>query len=126
MSQDRERRTIFAMVEIFCQAHHARHGQLCDGCQELYDYAMFRLGKCPFGPDKPVCAKCPIHCYRPEMREKIREVMRFSGPRMLLRHPGMALAHMMDKRKPAPERPRRSKASTGTEKPCMECDELRS
>ena len=46
-----------------------------------------------FGPDKPVCSKCPVHCYRPELRERIRGVMRYAGPRMLYRHPVLALRH---------------------------------
>ena len=83
MSQEREVKTIQAMVEIYCRAHHGRdRDQLCEACQTLFEYAQARLGKCPFGPEKPVCANCPIHCYRPEMRDQIREVMRYSGPRM--------------------------------------------
>jgi len=49
------------------------------------------MSRCPFGPDKPTCAKCPIHCYKPQVRERVREVMRFAGPRMLLRHPVLAV-----------------------------------
>ena len=110
MSLDQEQRTIRAMMQIYCQAHHAEQNELCEACQDLFDYALARLGKCPFGPDKPVCAKCPIHCYHKDMREQIRDVMRFAGPRMTLRHPGLAVAHMLHKIKPVPERPHAGKS----------------
>lgn len=47
-------------------------------------YATARLDRCKFGDGKTKCHKCHVHCYRPDMREKIRVVMRFSGPRMML------------------------------------------
>ena len=103
MSQTREERTIRAMVAIYCRRHHRQQADVCSDCAALLDYARARLGKCLFGEDKPVCASCPIHCYRPAMREQIRDVMRYAGPRMLLRHPGLALSHMFHKRKPVPE-----------------------
>ncbi len=102
MSQDRETRTIRAMIEIFCHAHHEQKKGLCEACQALHEYALARLSKCPFGADKPTCANCTIHCYLPKMRDQIQEVMRYSGPRMALRHPGLALAHILKKNKPAP------------------------
>ncbi len=105
MSTPREEQTIRAMLEIYCRAHHVSPGApLCEECQPLFEYAQARLGKCPFGPEKPVCAKCPIHCYQPAMRDQIREVMRFAGPRMALRHPALALAHLLQKNRPVPER----------------------
>jgi hypothetical protein len=92
----RERRTIEAMVDLYCRAHHATKGTLCAECQALYDYAVARLDRCPFGVDKTTCARCPIHCYKPAMRSRISEVMRYAGPRMLLRHPILALLHQLD------------------------------
>ena len=47
---------------------------------------------------------CPIHCYAKAEREQMREVMRHSGPRMLLRHPVLAIRHLLDGRKKAPPR----------------------
>lgn len=93
---DREERTIRAMIGIFCRAHHGGRGQLCAECRELLDYALARLDRCPFGEEKTACAQCPIHCYKPAMRERIRTVMRYAGPRMLLRHPLLALRHQLD------------------------------
>jgi hypothetical protein len=72
---------------------------LCTDCVELRQYAFARLEKCRYQDDKPTCAKCPVHCYRPEMREKVRVVMRYSGPRMMLRHPVLAIAHIIDGRR---------------------------
>ena len=61
---------------------------------ELWQYASSRLDKCTFGEQKPVCVKCPIHCYKPDMREKVRAVMKYSGPRMLWYHPYLACMHL--------------------------------
>ena len=92
---DRERRTIRVMIGIYCRCHHASEA-LCSDCQQLTDYAMNRIDKCRFKVDKPTCAKCPIHCYQRKMREKIRTVMHFSGPRMLVYHPILTLWHFWD------------------------------
>ncbi|WP_248340558.1 nitrous oxide-stimulated promoter family protein [Anaeromyxobacter paludicola] len=101
----RELRTIEKMFELWCAAHHAPGaGGPCGACRELLDYAAARLGNCPYGDEKPACAKCPIHCYKPETREKVREVMRWAGPRMLTRHPWLAVRHLLDGRREAPER----------------------
>jgi len=99
----REKKTVTAMIRVYCRGRHGSTGELCPACGELHSYAMCRLDRCPFGEEKPACAKCPIHCYRPEMRERIREVMRYAGPRMMLRHPVLALRHRLDGRTPAPE-----------------------
>jgi hypothetical protein len=92
---ERERRTIRAMVAIYCRAHHGVRG-LCEGCAALQAYADARLDRCPYGSSKPTCFNCPVHCYKPAMREAVREVMRFAGPRMLRRHPVLAIRHMLD------------------------------
>jgi hypothetical protein len=78
------------MVELYCRHHHGSRA-LCAECDELLVYADQRLDRCPYGSEKPTCANCPIHCYRPEPRERMREVMGFAGPRMLKRHPILAI-----------------------------------
>jgi hypothetical protein len=94
----REFRTMRCMVEIYCADHHARSGSnVCPECAEFLDYAGRRLEKCPYGEGKPVCAKCPIHCYKRAQREQARAIMRYSGPRMVLRHPWLSLTHLFDK-----------------------------
>ena len=90
-----ESRTVEAMIEIFCHGQHGSKKGLCSECQELLDYAVLRLEECPFQENKPKCAKCPVHCYKPDMREKIRAVMRYAGPRMLYRHPVLSGAHYL-------------------------------
>lgn len=94
----RERETVQKMIALYCRAHHkTADSSLCDDCQVLSAYAFERINGCPFGAEKPTCAQCPIHCYRPEMREKIRQVMRYAGPRMLWHHPYLAFLHIIDR-----------------------------
>ena len=94
---ERERRTIATMVSIYCADHHGgSDGSLCEECGEFLDYAEVRLKKCPYGDDKPTCANCPIHCYKPGRRAQVRKIMRYAGPRMLLRHPWLAITHKLD------------------------------
>ena len=93
----REEKTIAAMIHIYCAGHsHAptEGDALCPDCRALMEYAKARLDKCRFQADKPNCADCPVHCYKPSMREKVKEVMRYAGPRMLLRHPVLAAFHL--------------------------------
>lgn len=92
----REARTIGHMIGIYCRGMHRVRSGLCEDCATLKDYALKRIGFCRFGSDKPVCAKCKVHCYKPTMREQVRAVMRYAGPRMLLRHPILAIGHMID------------------------------
>ena len=101
----REYRTLQCMTRIYCGRHHDHPAgsALCADCARLMDYARRRLEKCPYGPDKPTCARCPIHCYKPAPREKAREIMRYAGPRMTWRHPLRALGHLFDKLRPAPD-----------------------
>jgi hypothetical protein len=93
----REWKTLRAMVEIYCRDHHDR--DLCAECQGLLDYASVRLERCRFGPEKPTCAKCPVHCYQRTRREQVQVVMRYAGPRMLWEHPIMSLRHWLDGRR---------------------------
>ena len=81
---ERERRTVDAMISLYCRDHHSATKDLCPDCAALSAYAFGRLERCVYGADKPTCANCPIHCYRPEMRARIREVMRYSGKRLIL------------------------------------------
>ena len=94
----REFKTLQHMVAIYCRDHHdsERDGP-CPECLEFLDYAEQRLVKCPYGQAKPTCAKCPIHCYKRVQKEQARVIMRYSGPRMMFRHPWLALMHVLDK-----------------------------
>ena len=103
----RELRTLETMMGMYCQHHHFSRA-LCAECSELYDYARRRLERCVFGDAKPTCANCTVHCYKAEMREKVRVMMRWAGPRMALRHPVIAILHLIDGRRPAPLLPGRA------------------
>jgi len=110
----RERETLEAMIRLRCRdVHRPAAGGLCEACRDLLRYAGERLEKCPFGEDKPTCARCPVHCYRPEMRERIREVMRHAGPRMPREHPWLALMHLLDGRRNVPVLPRKGRDGPG-------------
>ncbi|MEP7181183.1 MAG: nitrous oxide-stimulated promoter family protein [Betaproteobacteria bacterium] len=101
----RELATIRAMILLYCGEHHGRKSELCAECAPLHGYATRRLERCVFGDAKPTCANCTVHCYSAAMREQIRVVMRYAGPRMLFRHPVLGIAHLNDGRRPAPELP---------------------
>jgi hypothetical protein len=98
----RERQTMAAMLRLFCREQHGSQAALCPECQGLLDYATLRLARCRFQELKPTCAKCPMHCYRIAAREQVRQVMRYAGPRMLWRHPILALRHLLDGHGPMP------------------------
>jgi len=105
----REQKTVEYMIGIHCRDHHHTRGEhptrgykLCHECRELVEYARFRLKNCPFQKNKTTCGNCPIHCYKPKMREKIRNIMRYAGPRMIWHHPLLAIGHMIDGRKKEP------------------------
>lgn len=105
----RELKTVAVMIDMYCAAHHPG-GPRCAECTELFDYAQRRLERCVFGDAKPNCAKCVVHCYSRDMREKIRVVMRWAGPRMLLRHPVLGIRHLLADRKPVPLLPNKRPA----------------
>ena len=111
----RELKTIQAMVRMYCRGrHHTRGNGLCAECAQLSEYAARRLERCVFGDAKPTCAKCVVHCYGKDMRERVRGVMRWAGPRMLLRQPILGIAHLIDARRPAPLLPeKRSQPNDG-------------
>ena len=96
MRREREKEVVSEMINLYCRKNHgSKKGEFCDSCRELRDYAASRVDHCPFMENKTFCSNCKVHCYKPEMREKIREVMRFSGPRMLLYHPLLAILHLV-------------------------------
>ncbi len=101
---EREIQTVRKMIGIYCRAHHGGGAALCEECRELQAYAEQRVEKCPFGEEKPACGQCPIHCYKPAMKAKIGRVMRYSGPKMIYRHPILAVWHLLDTRKTPPSR----------------------
>jgi len=91
---EREQRTVAQMIRIYCR-HKEGNRELCPDCLALLEYARLRLSKCPFGENKTSCRKCTVHCYRPDMKERIKAVMHYSGPRMILHHPITAIRHLI-------------------------------
>ena len=91
---EREWKTVTAMIHIYCRDQHGK--ALCAECEDLARYVHLRLEHCRFGEEKPTCAKCPIHCYQRDRRARIKDVMRYAGPRMLRERPWLSLRHLLD------------------------------
>lgn len=92
----KERKIVTKMIEIYCRGN--RHGSdtFCSKCKKLISYVNIKIDRCPFIEVKTFCSNCKVHCYNAEMREKIKKVMRYSGPRMLLYNPVMVIRHVID------------------------------
>ena len=97
--REREKRMVAQMIALYSRKKHHTPGHLCPQCAALDAYAKMRADKCPFMETKTFCSNCRIHCYKPDMRAKIREVMRFAGPRMILHHPVAAIRHVVETKK---------------------------
>jgi hypothetical protein len=96
---EQEHKTINTMIRMYCKHFHDCDDDLCQECADLFQYAEERLKGCRFGEEKPTCDTCTVHCYKPDMREKIRTVMRYAGPRMIYTHPIMGFRHIFKKMK---------------------------
>ena len=94
--RQQEKELVTLMIKLYCKKKHRSKTSLCPSCRSLYEYAMLRSSNCPFMETKTFCSGCKVHCYKPEMREKIREVMRFSGLRLIFYHPIVAIRHMLE------------------------------
>ena len=99
---DRDLHTLTRFIEVCCNHWHKRDARsevslkgmnihalmgrsivLCGGCAKLLAHAVYKRSHCPMDP-KPACKKCPSHCYHPMFRQQIREVMKFSGRKLVL------------------------------------------
>ena len=96
---EKEKRVVTLMIRLYCKKRHGTKTGLCPECMALAEYAFERSDMCPFMENKTFCSNCKVHCYKPEMREKIREVMRFSGKRMLFYRPVTAVRHLIETKK---------------------------
>ena len=94
---EEEKKTVEQMIRLYCRLKEG-NCTLCEECAALLEYAHKRLDHCKFGEKKSTCRKCPVHCYKPVMREKMCEVMRFAGPRMMWHHPIDAIKHLWRER----------------------------
>ena len=93
--REQEKKVVSEMIALYCHKNHHTHDGLCEECAALEQYAHTRSDHCPFMENKTFCSNCKVHCYAPEKRVLIKQVMRFSGPRMLFVHPVMAIRHMV-------------------------------
>lgn len=96
VKREREKEVVSQMISLYCKKKHGVTNGLCKECAQLEAYARERSDKCPFMETKTFCANCKVHCYKPVMREEIRSVMRYSGPRMIFTHPIMAIRHVIE------------------------------
>ena len=94
--REREKKTESLMIRLYCRKRHHNSGGLCAECMALSDYAVQRSDRCPFMETKTFCSNCRVHCYKPEMRQQLRAVMRYAGPLMLLSNPILVLRHMAE------------------------------
>ena len=99
MKLEKEERVVNLMIDLYYRHHNKVEKENCEECIDLKKYVKFRLSKCPFGENKTFCSNCKIHCYKPEYREKIRTVMRYSGPMMIFYHPIIAIKHLIECKK---------------------------
>lgn len=91
-----EKKLIREMIGLYCNhSHGSGKRTLCPDCQMVLEYSLTRIDSCPHKDTKTFCSVCKTKCYTREYREKIREVMRFSGPRIVLIHPVMLISHMV-------------------------------
>ncbi|MDN2662189.1 nitrous oxide-stimulated promoter family protein [Psychromonas sp. 14N.309.X.WAT.B.A12] len=100
-----EFKTIQMMIKIYCKHHHhssIKINDMCNECADFIRYAYEKLDRCPYGKIKPTCNKCPIHCYKTEIRSQAKKIMLFSGPRMIFYHPLLAIRHLLSERNPVP------------------------
>lgn len=120
--REREKEMVSDMILLYCQKQHkpvrkasgSGKTELCPECAELEEYARMRSDKCPFMETKTFCSNCKVHCYKPDMRERIRTVMRFSGPRMLFVHPVAAIRHVIESRREAARQQNSEKQNPGS------------
>lgn len=94
----REQQIVEEMILLYCRRNHGQPAP-CRACRQLIEYAQKRSAQCPFMENKTFCSHCKVHCYGPEQRAQIRQVMRYAGPRMLFHHPVLALWHLISTKK---------------------------
>ncbi len=97
--REKEFAVVSLMIELYCKGNHkeknVKFTSICPECAELNEYVYKRIQNCPFMETKTFCNLCKVHCYKTEQREKIKMVMRYSGPRMLFHHPVLAIKHLV-------------------------------
>lgn len=92
---NKEKKVVKLMIMIYCKGHkhHVHSDKVCQSCNDLIEYVDKRIELCPFMEAKSYCNNCRVHCYKANMRAQIKEVMRYSGSRMIFYHPIIAIDH---------------------------------
>ena len=94
---DSQKKSMEVMVKLYCRKNHTSKEEICYECREVLNYAVTRLNNCRYGDNKPNCGDCKTCCYKKDMKEKMIKIMRYSGPRLLVHNPRIALEHIIDK-----------------------------
>ncbi len=97
--REQEKYVVSEMITLYCRKQHGQKKGLCPECEALLEYAKLRSDHCPFMETKTFCSNCKVHCYKKEKKEQIKQVMRFSGPRMIFVHPVLAIRHVIASKK---------------------------
>ena len=113
---ERDKATIRLMIDIYCR-HKLGLKETPERFKALADYACRRLDHCRWGEAKPACKDCPVHCYAPQKREEIRQIMRWAGPRMILHSPMATLRHLCQCLMSKTKQLRRKSAAPSSERP---------
>lgn len=92
--RNEEKNLVKKMILFYCKNNRHSKDTPCKDCDELIEYAAMRIDKCPFMETKTFCSNCRIHCFKPDMRNRIKEVMRYSGKRMLFKEPILVIKHL--------------------------------
>ena len=94
--RDREKKVISEMVKLYCRKNHKKR-ELCDECRDVLNYSLNRIDNCKYMYTKTFCSNCKKPCYSPKMKEKIKQIMKFSGLRILFHHPLLVISHMLSR-----------------------------
>jgi hypothetical protein len=95
--RENEKKILKQMITLYCKHHHHTK-TCCSSCQDLLNYAYQRIENCPNMETKTFCSQCENNCYNPKMRQQIRDIMRWSGPRMIFYHPLTVIHHFFERK----------------------------
>ncbi len=90
-----EAKTVYFMIQLHCRKNHHSTANFCANCDQLLNYALLKLGKCPLRFNKPTCKLCPVHCYKKALKQEIKKVMVYSRPRLIFHKPLLALKYLI-------------------------------
>lgn len=90
----RKKSIVSLMINLYCKKHHNASNPPCNSCNDLIVYSHKKIKNCPIIKANTSCANCNIKCYNQAMQDKIKKVMRYSGPRMIFYHPIVTLKHL--------------------------------